>query len=193
MTQLNTAPPLSLTCFFFRLRLMCCTNIPGILPVKRQIRRLSLQSSRQNAALFMPSPVFRSLPSRLILQVFPILFLPPLLPLTSSPSYKCIGAKLRILLHCFPLNSLPTKLESRLPIGSPLLLIKTQALSSNFTTLPSGREYFFAVRTITACRMSPRRTLLAALTETLPPGPDSGPKLRCFCTTTMMRSPGLRS
>ena len=103
-----------------------------------------------------------------------------------------MGAKLRILLHCFPLNSLPTKLESRLPIGSPLLLINTQALSSNFTTLPSGREYFLAVRTITACRMSPRRTLLAALTETLPPGPDSGPKLRCFCTTTMMRSPRLR-
>lgn len=104
-------------------------------------------------------------------------------------SYKCIGAKLRILLHFLPLSSWPTTLLKRLPIGSPPLLISTQALSSNFTTLPSGREYFFAVRTITACRMSPRRTLLAADTETLPPGPDSGPKLRCFCTTTMMRSP----
>ena len=30
---------------------------------------------------------------------------------------------------------------------------------------------------------------MAALTETEPPGPDSGPKLRCFCTTTIMRSP----
>ena len=136
----------------------------------------------------MPSPV--SYPSRLILQVPPSHALPPSHPQPlSSNSYKCIGAKLRILLHCFPLNSLPTRLDKRLPIGSPLLLISTQALSSNLTTLPSGREYFFAVRTMTACRMSPRRTLLAAETETLPPGPDSGPKLRCFWTTTMMRSP----
>jgi hypothetical protein len=104
-------------------------------------------------------------------------------------SHKCIGAKLRILLHCFPLNSCPTTPLKRLPIGSPPLLINTQALSSNLTTLPSGLEYFFAVRTITACRMSPRRTLFAALTDTLPPGPDSGPKFRCFCTTTTMRSP----
>jgi hypothetical protein len=89
-------------------------------------------------------------------------------------SHKCIGAKLRILLHCFPLNSCPTTPLKRLPIGSPPLLINTQALSSNLTTLPSGLEYFFAVRTITACRMSPRRTLFAALTDTLPPGPDSG-------------------
>lgn len=76
------------------------------------------------------------------------------------------------------------------PIGSPDLLIKTQALSSNFTTLPSGLCNFFLVRTTTACLISPRRTLFAADVDTLPlPGPDSGPKLRCFWTTTIMRSP----
>jgi hypothetical protein len=71
-------------------------------------------------------------------------------------------------------------------MGSPALLIKTQALSSNLTTLPSGRCHFFAVRTTTACRTSPRRTLFAALTET---EVASGPKFRCFWTTTTMRSP----
>lgn len=106
-----------------------------------------------------------------------------------SSRYKCIGAKLKILLHCLSRNSLPTTPFSRLPIGSPPLLISTHALSSNFTTLPSGRWYFLTVRTTTACRMSPRRTLLAAETETLPPEPDSGPKLRCFWTTTIMQSP----
>lgn len=74
-------------------------------------------------------------------------------------------------------------------MGSPALFIKTHALSSNFTTLPSGRWYFFTVRTTTACLISPRRTLFAFEIETLPPGPDSGPKFRCFCTTTMIRSP----
>jgi hypothetical protein len=44
------------------------------------------------------------------------------------------------------------------------------------------------VRTTTAWRTSPLRTLLAALTDTLLP--VSGPKLRCFLTTTTMRSPG---
>lgn len=99
----------------------------------------------------------------------------------------CIGARLKILLHFLSLSSFPTTPFIRDPIGSPPLLISTQALSSKRTTLPSGRWYFFFVRTTTACRMSPRRTLFAADTETAPP--DSGPKLRCFCTTTMMRSP----
>lgn len=109
-------------------------------------------------------------------------------PLIRIP-YRCIGANERIFDHCLSRNSLPTIPFSRLPIGSPALLISTHALSSNFTTLPSGRWYFFTVRTTTACRMSPRRTLFAAAIETEPPGPDSGPKERCFWTTTMMRSP----
>ena len=104
--------------------------------------------------------------------------------------YKCIGAKLRILLHFIFFNSVPTTPFNLVPIGSPVLDISTQALSSNLTTEPSGRCNFFFVRTTTAWRMSPRRTLLAAEVETEPdPGPDSGPKLRCFWTTTMMRSP----
>ena len=101
-------------------------------------------------------------------------------------SHKCIGAKLKILLHFMFLSSCPTTPFNRLPIGSPFLLMRTHALSSKRTTLPSLRWYFFFVRTTTACLISPRRTLFAAETET---AFDSAPKLRCFWTTTMMRSP----
>ena len=69
---------------------------------------------------------------------------------------------------------------SLVPIGSPALLINTQALSSNLTTLPSGLCSFFFVRTTTACLKSPLRTLFAADVETDAPGPDSGPKFLCF-------------
>jgi hypothetical protein len=192
---------------------MCCTNlsqdtyqnkpvgrkyIVAIAPAKRQRYACPTQASgfhtqpplmssfcmffTSSSPFIVPSSSHSSSPPRPSSH-------PPHSPALRIFPYKCIGAKLRILLHCFPLNSCATTPLNRLPIGSPPLLIKTQALSSNLTTLPSGREYFFAVRTITACRMSPRRTLLAALTETLPPGPDSGPKFRCFCTTTTMRSP----
>src|SRR5450432_1484294 len=70
----------------------------------------------------------------------------------------------------------------RVPIGSPALLMRTHALSSNLTTLPSGLWYFLTVRTTTACLISPLRTLFAAEVDTLPPGPVSGPKFRCFWT-----------
>lgn len=103
------------------------------------------------------------------------------------PLYTCIGANDRIFDHCFCLSSAATTPLTLDPMGSPALLMSTQALSSNLTTLPSGRCHFFAVRTTTACRTSPRRTLLAALMETLLP--VSGPKFRCFFTTTTMRSP----
>lgn len=104
-------------------------------------------------------------------------------------SYTCIGASDKILDHCFCLNSAATTPLTLDPMGSPALLMSTHALSSNFTTLPSGRCHFFAVRTTTAWRTSPRRTLFAALMDTLLP--VSGPKFRCFFTTTTMRSPGL--
>lgn len=78
---------------------------------------------------------------------------------------------------------------NRLPIGSPPFPMSTQALSSNLTTDPSFLCIFFAVLTTTACLISPRRTLFAALMETEPPGPDSGPKFRCFWTTTIILSP----
>jgi hypothetical protein len=75
------------------------------------------------------------------------------------PSYTCIGANDRIFDHCFCLSSAATTPLTLEPMGSPALLMRTQALSSNLTTLPSGRCHFFAVRTTTACRTSPRRTL----------------------------------
>ena len=134
--------------------------------------------------------------------------------MTKLRFYRCIGASDRIFDHCLSRSSAPTipdvthisfrpyigcarKVErsdsntpfNLVPIGSPALFIKTHALSSNFTTLPSGLCSFFAVRTTTACRRSPLRTLFAADVETVPPGPVSGPKERCFWTTMMMRSP----
>lgn len=75
----------------------------------------------------------------------------------------------------------------RVPIGSPALLINTQALSSKRTKLPSGRPYFFFVRTTTAWEMSPRRTFWAAAAAPA----KSAARLRCFWTTTTMRSPGV--
>jgi hypothetical protein len=92
-----------------------------------------------------------------------------------TKSYRCIGANDRIFDHFIFLSSDPTIPFNLVPIGSPALLIKTQALSSNLTTLPSGRCSFFTVRTTTACLMSPLRTLFAAEIDTPPPGPDSGP------------------
>lgn len=134
--------------------------------------------------------------------------------MTKLHVYRCIGASDSIFDHCLSRSSAPTipdntqisfepGTEQRskqgyrrqcspfnlVPIGSPVLFIKTHALSSNFTTLPSGLCSFFAVRTTTACRRSPLRTLFAADVETDPPGPVSGPKERCFCTTMIIRSP----
>jgi len=103
-------------------------------------------------------------------------------------SYKCIGASDNIFDHFIFRSSLPTIPFNLVPIGSPDLLIRTQALSSNFTTLPSGLCHFFFVLTTTAWRISPRRTLFAAEVAMLGPGPDSA-KFLCFWTTTMIRSP----
>lgn len=117
-------------------------------------------------------------------------------PVRGSWTTSCREARFQQYLclyqrRCF-CTSLPVLLPFILdPIGSPPLLIRTHALSSNLTTLPSSLWYFLIVRTTTACLMSPLLTLFAALIDTLPPGPDSGPKFLCFCTTTMMRSPGM--
>src|SRR5689334_14846064 len=70
-----------------------------------------------------------------------------MLPMSPSMFYKCIGASDRIFDHCFCLSSAATTPFSLVPIGSPALLMRTHALSSNLTTLPSGRCHFFAVRT----------------------------------------------
>ena len=111
-------------------------------------------------------------------------------PKINISNYICIGARLSIFPQ-MPLfrNSAPTIPLTLVPIGSPDLLTNTHALSSNLTTLPSGLWYFFAVRTTTACRISPRLTLFPALTEEPACFAASAPKLRCFWTTTTMRSP----
>ena len=99
--------------------------------------------------------------------------------------YACAGAILRILLHFFLRSSAPTTPLTRVPMGSPALLMRTQALSSNLTTLPSGRCTCFRVRTTMACRMSPRFTLFAAEAEPIP----ASEAPRCFWTIATMRSP----
>lgn len=135
------------------------------------------------------------------------------LPSTSLSNHTCIGASERILDHFLSRNSDPTTpgyemsarlelephsvglvmfvsclLDNLVPMGSPFLLISTQALSSNLIRLPSFRWISFLARTTTACRMSPRRTLFA-IPKLEPPG-FSGPKDLCFCTTTIILSPG---
>ena len=89
-------------------------------------------------------------------------------------------------------------LVTLVPIGSPVLCINTHALSSKPTLIPSLRCFLYAVRTTTACFISPRRTLLpaaeaaAAAADAPVPELASVPSPRCFCTTTMMRSPSSR-
>jgi hypothetical protein len=78
-------------------------------------------------------------------------------------------------------------LVNLVPIGSPVLLMSTHALSSNLIKPPSLRCISFFALTTTACRMSPLRTLFV-MPRLDDPG-DSVPKDRCFCTTTMILSP----
>lgn len=92
---------------------------------------------------------------------------------------------LKILAHFFFLSSAPTTPLIRDPMGSPDLLIKTQALSSNLIIEPSCLCVRYRVRTTTACRMSPRLTLLAAEVAAMP----SLVAERCCWTTQTMRSP----
>ena|ERR1700722_16544314 len=72
-----------------------------------------------------------------------------------------LGAKLMILPHPFILKSALTTPPIRVPSISLLLFSKTAALSSNRTKRPSGLLTGFRVRTITARRTSPLRTLIA--------------------------------
>jgi hypothetical protein len=72
-----------------------------------------------------------------------------------------LGAKLMILLQPFILKSALTTLPMRVPSISLLLFNKTAALSSNRIRRPSGLRTGFVVRTMTARRISPLRTLMA--------------------------------
>ena len=51
-------------------------------------------------------------------------------PERPSAAYTCMGAKDKIFDHCFPLSSCATAPLSLVPMGSPALLLSTQALSS---------------------------------------------------------------
>lgn len=75
-----------------------------------------------------------------------------------------LGAKETILLQPFSLKSALTMPPIRVPSISRLLFSRTAALSSKRTYVPSGRRTAFLVRTMTALRTSPFRTL-TALTE----------------------------
>ena len=120
----------------------------------------------------------------------PLPLIPPLPCVHPKTPQTCTGAKLRIFPHPFSRTSFPTTPVNLLPIGSPFFPIRTHALSSNRTTLPSFLCSFFFVLTTTACRISPRRTLFAAEICAEFEERDSGPKLRWRWTTTTIRSPG---
>lgn len=95
-----------------------------------------------------------------------------------------LGARLTIFPHPFSLRSPLTMPPIRVPSISLLLLSRTAALSSNRTNVPSGRLTDLRVRTMTALRTSPRRTL-TALTDACVAA-DTG---LAFCTTTTISSP----
>jgi hypothetical protein len=113
-----------------------------------------------------------------ILTPLRLIFVHAIIPHVSRASYMCIGASDRIFDHFLSRSSAPTMLDNRVPMGSPFLLMRTQALSSNLIKLPSFLSPSFLARTTTACRISPRRTLLAM--PTLDPPGVSGPKDLCF-------------
>lgn len=70
-----------------------------------------------------------------------------------------LGAKLTIFPHPFIRRSALTTPPILVPNNSRLLLSNTAALSSKRTQRPSGLRTGFLLRTITARRTSPRRTL----------------------------------
>ena len=72
---------------------------------------------------------------------------------------RTFGAKLTIFPQPFTRSSALTGPLIHVPNISFLLLSRTQALSSNFTTRPSGCTASFLVRTMTALQTSPLRTL----------------------------------
>ena len=115
-----------------------------------------------------------------------------LVPATGSWTISCLVARLPPYLSSLDcrqdgVSNAEDVLDNRVPIGSPFLLMRTQALSSNLIRPPSFLCCSFLALTTTACRMSPRRTLLA-IPKLEPPG-LSGPEDLCFCTTTIILSP----
>ena len=76
---------------------------------------------------------------------------------------RTFGAMLTIFPHPFILRSALTTPPIRVPSISRLLFSNTAALSSNQMYRPSGLRTGFLVRTMTARRTSPLRTLTAVL------------------------------
>ena len=95
-----------------------------------------------------------------------------------------LGAKLTILPHPFIRRSALTTPPIRVPNNSRLLLSNTAALSSKRTHRPSGLLTGFLLRTITARRTSPRRTLSTFETVCAP-----GEMGRARLTTQTISSP----
>lgn len=97
---------------------------------------------------------------------------------------RTLGAKLTIFPQPFILKSALTSPPIRVPSISRLLFNSTAALSSKRMILPSGRRTGFRVRTITARRTSPRRTL-TAFTDAC----EAAEMGRAFFTTQTISSP----
>lgn len=112
---------------------------------------------------------------------------------------RTFGAKLIIFPHPFIRRSALTTPPIRVPSISRLLFRRTAALSSNRIIRPSGRLTAFRVRTMTARRTSPRRTLMALptwvaatgrarfTTQTISSPTDPQPLLT-FCLRTFTHS-----
>jgi len=97
---------------------------------------------------------------------------------------RTFGASDKILLQPFWRKSALTTPLNRVPSISRLLFNSTAALSSNRIMRPSGRLTALRVRTTTARRTSPRRTLTAV--EDARAVALIG---RACCTTTTISSP----
>ena len=95
-----------------------------------------------------------------------------------------LGARLTTFPHPFILRSALTSPPIRVPSISRLLLSSTAALSSKRMILPSGLRTGLRVRTITARRTSPRRTL-TAFTDAC----EAAEIGRAFFTTQTISSP----
>ncbi len=104
----------------------------------------------------------------------------------ATGSQLTLGAKLTILPHPFVRKSALTTPPIRVPNNSRLLLSNTAALSSKRTDRPSGLRTGFLLRTMTARRTSPRRTLSTLETACWP-----GEMGRARFTTQTISSPTL--
>src|SRR3990167_1571297 len=86
-----------------------------------------------------------------------------------SHDYRTSGAMLAIFTWFFARSSRGTGPKTRVPMGSPLLLMRTAAFESKRIVEPSARLMSFDTRTTTALRTSPfftRPVGIASLIET---------------------------